>query len=554
MSWRSFILASSLLAASSTAPRLAPAQSRVRETGTFQVSQHVLWIRGTDQGVVQLFVARGFRDALARPHNLNPDAILSWSDSLAKLRAAQRAAGKEIVVSTNGLASDGTVLQRQVGGRSPGLSITLGGGETLKLIEAATPAFTVALEEAVRATREFSRSSGVASGDGVPAQEVTPVAVATSAREEPPALPPAEPTLVTPVTSAPAAPAKPSVPLPALPAASNEPQTPPAAPTESGEQKRRDSVATTPATTLEQPPAEVKANTRTAAPEPVRKRSPAKASVAAKAAARPMQKKVTAATSEPAREPVRDAPSPPDSSLVATGPKQDTIRNDGTRVEEATTMAVAPSAREEPRAPPAETTLVKRPGAVETTQATSLEQPPAAKKADVRIVAPEPVRKRPPAKAPVAAKAEARPVQKKVTTATPEPVPEPVRGTTPAPPVVATAPRPASAPSDKKIDLPLGELVIPAALLGDRNAQVQYCYRQVGFKYDSQLAGQLIVRVTLGDGGVVTDVKVIRRNWDGVSAGEVESCIRALIREWTFAANDPSVAVGTTEFTFTFKP
>ncbi|MFN2399409.1 MAG: AgmX/PglI C-terminal domain-containing protein [Gemmatimonadaceae bacterium] len=513
MSWRSFVLASSLLAASSTAPLLALAQSRVRETGTFQVSQHVLWIRGTDQGVVQLFVARGFRDALARPHNLNPDAILSWSDSLAKLRAARRSAGKEIVLSTTGLASDGTVLQRHVGGRFPGLSITVGGGETLKFVEAATPAFTVALEEAVRATREFSSTAAVVSEDAARAAEAPPVAVA--------------------------------IPTPAVAPA-------PAASAEAREQQRPETVATAPSASLEEQPVPVALIARAVEPEPVRKRSSAKASVPAKAAAKPVQKRVP-------------AKAPPAPVVVAATPE---VSVPVLRVTPPPVAQAPPVASNEPQSPPAasiESRGERRPDNVEATPSTSLGEQPVPVKETAPAVHSGTAAKRPSVKTSIAARAATKPAQKKVSNAAAEPVHVPAKETPPAPvraaprlpdatPVVAIVPKRDSTPSDKKIDLPLGELVIPAALLNDRNGQVQYCYRQVGFKYDSQLAGQLIVRVTLGDGGTVSDVKVIRRNWDGVSAGEVESCIRALIREWTFRPNDPSLAGGSTEFTFTFKP
>src|SRR5512140_1706194 len=127
------------------------------------------------------------------------------------------------------------------------------------------------------------------------------------------------------------------------------------------------------------------------------------------------------------------------------------------------------------------------------------------------------------------------------------------------PPVAAAArdsivPRLAAEPSDKLIRTPLGPFTVPAALLSDRDKEAQYCYRQLGLKYTPDLKGEITVRLSLGTDGAVHDAVVTKRSWQGISAGEVESCVRALAHDWTFASTDPSVANGAKLVTFSFAP
>jgi len=46
----------------------ARAQTAYRETGSVTVGGYLLWVRGTNAKVVELFVGRGFRDAFAKAH------------------------------------------------------------------------------------------------------------------------------------------------------------------------------------------------------------------------------------------------------------------------------------------------------------------------------------------------------------------------------------------------------------------------------------------------------------------------------------------------------
>lgn len=110
------------------------------------------------------------------------------------------------------------------------------------------------------------------------------------------------------------------------------------------------------------------------------------------------------------------------------------------------------------------------------------------------------------------------------------------------------------APADKLIHTPLGPFTVPGALLADRDKEAQYCYTQLGLRYNPDLKGEISVKVSVGNDGAVLDAVVTKRSWQGISAGEVESCVRALAHDWTFAANDPAVAGGAKVLTFRFAP
>ena len=136
-----------------------------------------------------------------------------------------------------------------------------------------------------------------------------------------------------------------------------------------------------------------------------------------------------------------------------------------------------------------------------------------------------------------------------------------------AAPVVTKAPTPAPAPApdtvvtphfdvpaDKLIHTPLGPFTIPGALLADREKEAQYCYRQLGLKYSPDLKGEITVKLSLGGDGTVQEAVVTKRNWQGISAGEVEACVRALARDWNFPASDPAITDGSKLLTFSFAP
>lgn len=106
---------------------------------------------------------------------------------------------------------------------------------------------------------------------------------------------------------------------------------------------------------------------------------------------------------------------------------------------------------------------------------------------------------------------------------------------------------------DKHIDTPLGPFVVPAAKLVDRDTQITYCYTELGLRYDRHLTGDVTVRVSLNSAGYADTVEVTKRTWDGVAAAEVESCMRALIEDWTFDDRQPSDP-RTVELHFTLTP
>jgi hypothetical protein len=60
----------------------AHAQTTSVETGSVTVGGYLLWVRGTNANVVQLYVGRGFRDAFARSHDMNAARLQQWIDSV----------------------------------------------------------------------------------------------------------------------------------------------------------------------------------------------------------------------------------------------------------------------------------------------------------------------------------------------------------------------------------------------------------------------------------------------------------------------------------------
>lgn len=118
---------------------------------------------------------------------------------------------------------------------------------------------------------------------------------------------------------------------------------------------------------------------------------------------------------------------------------------------------------------------------------------------------------------------------------------------------VTAAPPPLLMPVDKHVDTPLGPFVVPAAKLVDHDTQINYCYTELGLRYDRRLTGTVTVRVSLNDAGAPDTVEVTKRTWDGVAAAEVESCMRALIEDWSFDDRQPPDS-HTVELHFTLTP
>jgi len=136
-------------------------------------------------------------------------------------------------------------------------------------------------------------------------------------------------------------------------------------------------------------------------------------------------------------------------------------------------------------------------------------------------------------------------------TVLPAPLPPPAA-------MAATAPDTAVAPhqdvpADKLIRTPLGPFTVPGSLLGDRDKQAQYCYTQLGLKYSPDLKGEITVKLAVNPDGTVQDAVVAKRSWQGISAGEVEACVRALAHDWTFPG-DSTIVDGAKLLTFSFSP
>jgi hypothetical protein len=118
---------------------------------------------------------------------------------------------------------------------------------------------------------------------------------------------------------------------------------------------------------------------------------------------------------------------------------------------------------------------------------------------------------------------------------------------------VTASPLPPAELLDKHIQTPLGPFVVPGAKLIDRDTQIKYCYTELGLRYDRHLTGDVTVRVNVSDAGLADTVEVTKRTWDGVAAAEVESCMRALIEDWSFEDRQPADSK-TIELHFTLTP
>ena len=132
--------------------------------------------------------------------------------------------------------------------------------------------------------------------------------------------------------------------------------------------------------------------------------------------------------------------------------------------------------------------------------------------------------------------------------------PVPIPAEKPLTPAQIAAADTLTAPADKLIRTPLGPFTVPGALLGDRDKEARYCYTQLGLKYNPDLKGEITLKLSLASDGTVQDAAVTKRSWQGISAGEVESCVRALARDWTFASTDATIVDGAKVVTFGFAP
>jgi len=82
-----------------------------------------------------------------------------------------------------------------------------------------------------------------------------------------------------------------------------------------------------------------------------------------------------------------------------------------------------------------------------------------------------------------------------------------------------------------------------------RQAQLQYCYTDVGLAANPNLGGSVSVNVTLEPAGTVSDVRVSNRTWNGAGSAEAEGCILQRVRGWAFP---PSSKGGSESYNFSF--
>ena len=82
-----------------------------------------------------------------------------------------------------------------------------------------------------------------------------------------------------------------------------------------------------------------------------------------------------------------------------------------------------------------------------------------------------------------------------------------------------------------------------------RQAQLQYCYTDVGLPSNPNLAGAVSVTLTLDAMGAVIEANVATRTWSGSGAAETEACILTRVRTWPFPASSKE---GVEAYSFSF--
>ena len=130
--------------------------------------------------------------------------------------------------------------------------------------------------------------------------------------------------------------------------------------------------------------------------------------------------------------------------------------------------------------------------------------------------------------------------------APPSPTPAP-RDTTTRPPSIGVAVT-SSAPVTRP-DAPTGDTAVVDNVVRRRRAELQTCYEQEGLKVNPDLAGDLVLAITVGPAGTVSAVAFPERTWSGPGASETESCMQTKVRAWKF----PELAGGGGTFEFEFR-
>ena len=134
---------------------VANGQTTFRETGSVTVGSALVWVRGTNTGVVQLFVGRGFHDAFARPHEVNAAALARWIDSVRAIAPARDSAAAEAQVRASVLSPEVTMMRRS-GGPFSGLRVLISGEDPIAMPEPTASDFLAVLDSAARVAEALS--------------------------------------------------------------------------------------------------------------------------------------------------------------------------------------------------------------------------------------------------------------------------------------------------------------------------------------------------------------------------------------------------------------
>ena len=121
------------------------------------VGGYLVWVRGTNAKVVELFVGRGFRDAFAKAHDMDAARLQQWIDSVRAVRPvpADDSSPADAQLRGTALGADVTMMRR-VGGSYSGLRVLVGGEEPIRMAEPTARDFIAMLDSAARVTRELS--------------------------------------------------------------------------------------------------------------------------------------------------------------------------------------------------------------------------------------------------------------------------------------------------------------------------------------------------------------------------------------------------------------
>lgn len=114
----------------------------------------------------------------------------------------------------------------------------------------------------------------------------------------------------------------------------------------------------------------------------------------------------------------------------------------------------------------------------------------------------------------------------------------------PAPAAAAVATRASNGDAYSRDLTALGDFV------RSRSAQLDFCYREA-LVVNPRLAVALTVNATITGDGDVSDVRVLRRSFQGLGTDLLESCVRTKIISWKFPRTDGGTGVYPLSFSFT---